>query len=154
MGFFFRFVAGSISSDFTEPAVGLMTPYSALFIFAIGIFLSNFIWNSIVMESPFVGEPVSYKDYFTKGTIRLHSIGWLGGIIWTIGMSLSLIASEQAGFAISYGLGQGATLVAALWGVFVWKEFKGANSKTKKMINLMFLFFILGIVCIIYAAKN
>jgi glucose uptake protein len=130
-----------------------MTPYSALFIFAIGIFISNFLWNTIVMKKPFVGLPVSYKDYFTKGNIRLHSIGWLGGIIWTAGMSFSLIASEQAGFAISYGLGQGATMVAAFWGVFVWKEFKEANSTTKRMINLMFLFFIVGIICIIYAGQ-
>ena len=86
--------------------------------------------------------------------MKLHSIGWLGGIIWAVGMSFSLIASEQAGFAISYGLGQGATMIAAFWGVFVWKEFKGANKATNRMINLMFLFFILGIGCIIYAAKN
>ncbi|MDH3322604.1 MAG: GRP family sugar transporter [Flavobacteriaceae bacterium] len=154
MGFFFRFVAGAISTDFSNPEIGLMTPYSALFIFSIGIFISNFLWNSIVMAKPFTGEPVTYKAYFSKGNLKLHSIGWLGGIIWAIGMSFSLIASEQAGFAISYGLGQGATMVAAFWGVFVWKEFEGANKATKKMINLMFLLFITGIICIIYAAKN
>jgi glucose uptake protein len=153
MGFFFRFVAGSISPNFSSPESGLMTPYSALFIFAVGIFISNFLWNTIVMKKPFVGLPVLYKDYFTKGSIRLHSIGWLGGVIWTVGMSFSLIASEQAGFAISYGLGQGATMVAAFWGVFVWKEFKEANTTTKRMINLMFLFFIVGIIFIIYAGQ-
>lgn len=154
MGFFFRFVAGSISTDFTNPEVGLMTPYSALFVFSIGIFISNFLWNSIVMAKPFVGKPVKYSSYFKEGNMKLHGIGWLGGIIWCIGMSFSLIASEQAGFAISYGLGQGATMVAAFWGVFVWKEFKEANKATKNMINLMFLLFIAGIICIIFAAKN
>jgi glucose uptake protein len=151
MGFFFRFVADSMSGNFSEPEVGKMTPYSAVFIFSIGIFISNFIWNSIVMAKPFSGPSVSYKDYFTKGNLKLHAIGWLGGIIWAIGMSLSLIASEQAGFAISYGLGQGATMIAAIWGVFVWKEFAGANPKTKKLINLMFLFFIIGLFLVVYA---
>lgn len=151
MGFFFRFVADSMAVDYTNPEVGKFTPYGALFIFSIGVFISNFIWGSIVMAKPFSGPPVKYKDYFTKGTLKLHSIGWLGGIIWAIGMSFSLLASEQAGFAISYGLGQGATMVAAIWGVFVWKEFESADRKTKNMINMMFLFFIVGLATIIYA---
>ena len=103
------------------------------------------------MAKPFSGEPVSYKDYFSKGNLKLHSIGWLGGIIWAIGMSFSILASEQAGFAISYGLGQGATMVAAIWGVFVWKEFEQAETKTKKLINLMFVFFIVGLFLIVYS---
>ncbi len=151
MGFFFRFVADSMSVDYTSPEVGKFTPYSAFFMFSIGVFISNFLWNSIVMVKPFSGEPVKYKDYFTKGSLKLHSIGWLGGIIWAVGMSFSLLASEKAGFAISYGLGQGATMVAAIWGVFVWKEFKTADTKTKKLINMMFGFFIIGLVLIIYA---
>lgn len=151
MGFFFRFVADSMAVDYTNPEVGKFTPYGALFIFSIGILISNFIWGSIVMAKPFSGPPVKYKDYFTKGNLKLHSIGWLGGIIWAIGMSFSLLASEQAGFAISYGLGQGATMVAAIWGVFVWKEFESADRKTKNMINMMFLFFIVGLAAIIYA---
>jgi len=151
MGFFFRFVADSMSVDYTSPEVGKFTPYSAFFIFSVGVLVSNFLWNSIVMAKPFSGSPVKYKDYFTKGSLKLHSIGWLGGIIWAIGMSFSLLASEQAGFAISYGLGQGATMVAAIWGVFVWKEFKTADTKTKKLINMMFGFFIVGLIMIIYA---
>lgn len=150
-GFFFRFVADAIITDYSNPEPGKMTPYSAFFIFSIGILLSNFLWNSIIMARPFTGLPVTYKDYFTKGNLKQHAIGWLGGIIWAIGMSFSLLASEQAGFAISYGLGQGATMVAAIWGVFIWKEFKDGNSKTKKLINLMFLLFVTGLVLIIYA---
>lgn len=151
MGFFFRFVADSISTDFSNPTPGKFTPYSAFFVFSVGILISNFLWNSIVMARPFKGAPVKYKDYVRMGNLRLHSIGWLGGIIWAIGMSFSLLASEQAGFAISYGLGQGATMVAAIWGVFVWKEFKTADAKTNRLINFMFLFFIVGLVLIIYA---
>lgn len=151
MGFFFRFVADSMITNFAAPEMGKLTPYSAVFIFSIGIFISNFLFNSVVMARPFTGSPVSYKDYFSKGNLKLHAIGWLGGIIWAVGMSFSLIASEQAGFAISYGLGQGATMVAAFWGVYIWKEFKDANSKTKRLINLMFLLFIVGLILVIYA---
>lgn len=151
MGFFYRFVAASMSINFANPEVGKLTPYTAVVIFSLGLFFSNFIWNSIVMAKPFVGEPVSFSDYFKKGNTRLHLIGILGGIIWNIGMSLNIIAAGTAGFAISYGLGQGATMIAAFWGVFIWKEFKEAPAGTNKLLGLMFLFFFLGLVMIIMA---
>jgi len=151
MGFFYRFVAASMSTDFANPEMGKLTPYTAVVIFSVGLLLSNFIWNSIVMAKPFVGESVRYGDYFKKGNARLHIIGILGGIIWNIGMSFSIIAAGSAGFAISYGLGQGATMVAAFWGVFIWKEFKEAPAGTNKLIALMFLFYIIGLALIIIA---
>jgi glucose uptake protein len=151
MGFFFRFVAAATSTDFTEPEAGLFTPYSAVFVFSIGILLSNFLWNSWFMYKPVQGDKTPYTDYFRLGTLKLHAIGILGGIIWGIGMSLSLIASEKAGFAISYGLGQGATMVAAAWGVFIWKEFKDAPKGTNGYIAMMFTLFIIGLVLIIYS---
>ncbi len=151
MGFFYRFVAASMSTDFISPEAGLLTPYSAVFIFSIGIFVSNFLWNSIFMFKPVKGEKVSYVDYFKQGDIKLHLIGILGGIIWCIGMSLSLIAADKAGFAISYGLGQGATMVAAAWGVFVWKEFKDAPEGVNRLIGMMFFFFIAGLALIVYS---
>ena len=66
-------------------------------------------------------------------------------------MMLSIMAGDIAGYAISYGLGQGATLVAAIWGVFVWKEFKNAPKGTSKLLALMFVSFIVGLVLIILA---
>ena len=151
MGFFYRFVAYSMSEDFKNPEEGFFTPYTAVFIFSLGIFLSNFLWNTYFMYKPIQGEKVSYLDYFTKGTTNLHLIGIFGGVIWCIGMSLSMIASEKAGYAISYGLGQGATMVAAAWGVFVWKEFKGSPKGTDRLIYMMFLFFIVGLSLIIFS---
>jgi len=151
MGFFYRFVAVSMTGDFAEPEIGKLTPYTAVFIFSIGIFMSNFLWNTIFMYKPFKGKPVSYNDYFSLGTSKLHLIGMLGGAIWCVGMSFSIIASEQAGFPISYGLGQGATMVAAAWGVFIWKEFKGADKNTNKLIKYMFISFIIGLSLIILA---
>ncbi|HNW59608.1 MAG TPA: GRP family sugar transporter [bacterium] len=151
MGFFYRFVAASMAADYVTPEAGKMTPYTAMVIFAVGLFISNFVWNSIVMAKPFSGAPVTYKDYFTQGNSRLHLVGLLGGAIWGVGMCFNIIAAGAAGFAISYGLGQGATMVASLWGVFIWKEFKNAPAGTNKYIALMFLFFFLGLGLIIAA---
>jgi glucose uptake protein len=151
MGFFYRFVAAATATQFANPEVGLFTPYSSVFVFGIGIFVSNFIWNTYFMYKPLSGTSSSYGDYFKKGDFKLHLIGVLGGVIWCIGMSLSIIAGEKAGFAISYGLGQGATMVAAFWGVFIWKEFSDAPKGTRRLINLMFLFFIAGLALIIYS---
>ncbi len=154
MGRFFPYVARSIANiktiDRIEEA-GKLTPYTALVVFALGLFLSNFVFNTIVMAKPFVGEPVPLGDYFKKGNPRLHLIGILGGMIWCVGMSFSILAGDRAGYAISYGLGQGATMVAALWGVFIWKEFKQAPAGTNKLLGLMFLFFIVGLALIVYA---
>ena len=151
MGFFYRFVAASMSADFINLEPGKLSPYSAIVMFSVGLLASNFLWNTIVMKRPFVGEPVAFGDYVAKGSPRLHLIGILGGVIWNLGMSLSIIAAGAAGFAISYGLGQGATLVAALWGVFIWKEFTGAPPGTSRLLALMFAAFVVGLTMIVAA---
>jgi len=151
MGYFYRFVAASMSADFRNLEAGKLGPYTAVVVFSVGLLLWSFLWNTIVMARPFVGDPVPLGDYFRKGTPRLHLVGILGGMIWNLGMSLSIIASGVAGFAISYGLGQGATLVAALWGVFVWKEFEKATAGTSRLLAAMFVAFVIGLGLIVYA---
>jgi len=150
MGFFYRFVAAAMPTDFINPEAGKMGPYAAVLVFSVGLLASNLVFNTFIMKKPFVGEPVSFSAYF-QGSPGTHFIGVVGGLIWGVGMSFSIIASGQAGFAISYGLGQGATMVAALWGVFVWKEFKDAPRGTNKLIGLMFICFLVGLVAIILA---
>lgn len=153
MSFFYRFVAASMDLDnFINPAAGMMTPYTAVVVFSFGIFISNFLFNTILMKKPISGEPTNYKAYF-KGKLSIHWVGILGGIIWGIGNSLNLIAAGKAGAAISYGLGQGATLIAALWGVFIWKEFKNSPKGTNGMLVIMFILFVLGLISIIYAGQ-
>lgn len=150
MALFYRFVASSMVASFEAPEAGKLTPYSALFFFAIGVLISNFLLNYIIMKKPFEGKPLSFQDY-KKGSLGVHLTGVLGGLIWNIGMSFSIIASGKAGFAISYGLGQGATLIAALWGVFVWKEFKGASKSVNMLIFFMFLLYLAGLALLVYA---
>ncbi len=147
-GFFYRFVAASMSLDFNNLDPGKLSPYSAVFMFALGLLVSNVVFNSFIMKKPFVGSPVSAAAYFNAGA-KTHLIGVVGGMIWGVGMTFSIIASGQAGFAISYGLGQGATLVAALWGVFVWKEFKDLPKGSGWLIVLMFVCFVAGLTLII-----
>ena len=132
------------------PEAGKMTPYSAFFIFTLGIFISNFIFNAIAMRFPVSGEPITEKEYF-KGGLPIHLVGILGGLIWGLGFSINLVASSAAGTAIAYGLGQGATLVSALWGIFVWQEFKGAPKKANTLNLIMIILFLIGLGLIIVA---
>jgi len=135
MGLFYPQLMRAISSDFrsapTQP--GLLNPYTALVFFGIGVVLSNLIVNPIFMRR--ANLPIAE---YTRGSVRLHSLGLLGGAIWMIALTLNVLASGVAGPAISYALGQGATLVAALWGVFIWREFKDAPSGTGLLLAVMF----------------
>lgn len=154
MSFFYRFVAAAMDiNNFESPTPGMATPYTAFFIFTIGMLVSNFLFNTLIMKKPFVGEPVSYNDYF-KGSFPTHLVGVVGGLIWGLGTLLSFLSAGKAGAAISYGLGQGATMVAAFWGVFIWKEFKGGGATVNRLLSLMFLLFISGLVLIILSGGN
>jgi glucose uptake protein len=148
MGYFYRFVAASMSADFVHMEPGKLSPYTALVFFTLGILGSNFVFNTAIMVRPFVGAPVPFSDYF-RGTARDHLWGVVGGMIWGVGMMFSIIAFGVAGSAISYGLGQGATLVAALWGVFIWREFREAPQGTRPLIALMFAAYVAGLALII-----
>jgi glucose uptake protein len=151
MSFFSAFVMRAMDlTNFAAPAAGKVTPYTATVIFTLAVLLSNFIFNTLVMKKPFVGEPVDLGQYF-KGNAKTHLVGMLGGAIWCLGTALSYITAEKAGAAISYALGQGAPMVAAIWGVFIWKEFKGAKKNVYALLGLMFVLFIAGLACIVAA---
>ncbi|MGN6801056.1 MAG: GRP family sugar transporter [Ginsengibacter sp.] len=150
MGLFYKYVAGSMFTNFDVPEPGKLSPYTAVVIFGVGVFVSNFIFNTILMKRPITGNPVSYSDYF-NGSFKSHLTGILGGIIWCTGLSFSIIASDKAGPAISYGLGQGATVIAALWGIYIWKEFRDASKNTRLILNMMLLFYVAGLALLIAA---
>ena len=145
MGSFYPMLVRAVSPDFSSGAIeaGFLTPYTALFYFGIGLLLSNFVVNTIFMKAG--GK--TYGRYFGGGP-KLHSLGILGGMIWMVALGLNVIASGVAGPAISYALGQGATLVAAIWGVFIWKEFKAAPASAYPFIVLMFLGYTNGLALI------
>ncbi len=147
-----RVVDMSFMQGALTPAAGKMTPYTAFFLFTLGVFVSNFLFNTIAMKKPVVGEPVKGADWF-KGAFPIHLVGILGGSIWATGTLLSFVTAGTAGAAISYALGQGATLVSALWGILVWKEFAGAPKKSAYLNVAMIVLFVAGLAFLIKAGS-
>ena len=153
MSFFSALVYNGVDiNNFQNPAAGMLTPYTGMVIFALGVFLSNFVVNTVVMKKPFVGEPVAISEYF-KGDCRTHLVGMLGGAIWCLGTVLNYMCAGKAGAAVSYALGQGAPMIAAIWGVFIWKEFKGAKKGVYGLLALMFCLFVAGLALIIVSGN-
>lgn len=140
MGLFYPFVAKATTGP------NHLGPYSVAFVFSIGVLLCTIPVNYIFMRKPITGAPVAMSDYF-RGSGAMHFWGILGGVIWGIGMISNFIASyaQMVGPAAAYALGQGATMVSAIWGVFVWREFAGAPPAARRLIALMFLCFIVGL---------
>lgn len=124
-----------------------LTPYSAATFLTLGALLSCFIWNIYFMKKPLVGEPVNFGGFFS-GPPSGHLLGLFGGCVWGLGTVLNLTAGNLTGQARSYAIGQSAPMVAALWGVLVWKEFAGAGSRAKFYLALMFVFYILAILLV------
>jgi glucose uptake protein len=143
MGSFFPLVEMGKEGD-----LGL-GPYAIGVIFAAGVFLSTFVFNLFFMNLPVEGEPVEILDYF-EGNAKVHLLGWAGGAIWCIGAISNFTAASapenvQIGPAISYAIGQGATMISALWGLLVWREFAGADFKVKSLVVIMLFLFVCGL---------
>ena len=126
-------------------------PYAACVFLTLGALLSCFIWNIYFMKRPLVGEPVSFSGFF-RGPASGHALGLLGGFIWGTGTVFNMVAASLTGVAISYAIGQSAPMVAALWGIFAWKEFDGSGSKAKIYLLLMFVFY--GLAILLVAKAN
>ena len=143
MGVFYPLVEMSKQGD-----LGL-GPYTAAFMFAVGVLLTTPVYNLFFMNLPVEGEPVGFRQYFQGGS-KEHLLGLLGGIIWMTGTVANFVAASappkvNVGPAVSYAIGQGATLISALWGLLIWKEFAGAEGKVRAYIVLMLLFFVAGL---------
>ncbi|MBD2703960.1 multidrug DMT transporter permease [Spirosoma sp. BT702] len=149
MSFFFYFVVKAMSIDYTNPTAGFLTPYTALVIFAIGVVASTPLFLPLLRR--FASKPADSEIYYSDVKRRCHQLGMLGGMIWCLGLASSLLASGAAGYAISYGLGQGATIIAVLWGVFLWREFRGAPTTASRYLVMMGFCYVLGLVLIISA---
>jgi glucose uptake protein len=141
MGLWAPFVARAMTNGNT------LGPYSIAVFLTLGALVSCFIWNIYFMKHPLVGEPVGFSGFF-RAPFSGHVLGLLGGFIWGTGMVFNLVAASFTGVAISYAIGQSAPMVAALWGVFAWKEFAGAPGKAKFYLSLMFVFYCFGILLV------
>lgn len=144
---YYLFVQRSIDTEFVAATAGKLTNYTAVVAFSVGVMISTFLYNSFFMKRPIEGPPLAASDYFA-GTAKQHAAGVAGGMIWCCGNIFTFMAVKAAGPAISYGLSIAAPVVAAIWGVFVWKEFRGAPSGTGKILAAMFVFYLVSLVLI------
>lgn len=148
--FFYGLVVKATAPEFG--GVGTLSPYQAVFFFALSVLVTTFILNPFMMRYSVEGRS-TVKDYFTKGDTRTHLIGMLGGFIWMSGMVISFMTAGAAvNKAVSYALSNASPLVAMIWGVLIWKEFKDAPKGTNKYVTLMFLCFLAALILI--AASN
>jgi glucose uptake protein len=143
MGSFYPLVEMSRA---TEVGLG---PYTAAVMFSIGVFVSTFVFNLYFMNLPVQGEPIPFTGYF-QGSGKNHMLGIAGGSVWCVGAIANFVAASaprevNVSPATSYALGQGATMISALWGLLVWKEFAGAAPRVRMLLTVMIALFLLGL---------
>jgi glucose uptake protein len=141
MGSFYPFVAKAMSG---ASAPG---PYAVAFFFALGVLICSVPFNTLLMHRPLDGSiPVAMRAYF-EAPSHWHFWGILGGAIWCTGAVFNFVASEVhfVGPAVSYSIGQGATMISAAWGVFIWREFAGAPRRSRIFLIWMFVLFLIGL---------
>lgn len=147
MGSFYPFVAKAMNG---KHAIG---PYAAAFYFVLGVDVCCLVANTILMRTPLDGkEPVPFSSY-RKAKLSWHIWGIIGGAIWCTGAILNFVAARAniVGPAVSYSIGQGATMISAAWGVFIWREFSTAPRRSKVLLTWMFIFFIGGLAAVAMA---
>jgi len=141
MGSFYPFVARSMSG------VDAPGPYAVSLIFVIGVALSAIPFNYLLMRKPLDAQPAVAMNGFATAPLGWHVWGTVGGIIWCTGAVFNFVASRAhvVGPAVSYSIGQGATMISACWGVFVWREFSTASARAKTYLFWMFVLFVAGL---------
>ncbi len=147
IAFFYGFVVKSLDGEFVAGGTGNLTPSSAIFFFSLGVIICTILFYLFIMKQFKVGNPGTFKEYF-GGSFKSHLAGYLGGLIWALGMVVSFMAVGAANPAIAYALSNAAPVAAILWGVFIWKEFKGAPKGTNNLLLIMFILYIVGLVLI------
>jgi glucose uptake protein len=141
MGTFYPFVAKSALGPHS------LGPYAVAFVFSIGVVVCSIPVNAWLMRHSLTGEPASSLKEYRLARASWHGWGIAGGAVWCTGAVASFVASHanQVGPAISYAIGQGATMVSAVWGVFIWREFADSPSSSRKLLPYMFVLFLLGL---------
>jgi glucose uptake protein len=142
-GLFYPLVAKSLAGP------GHLQPYTVNAVFALGAAASALPMIYLLLRRPISGPPLQLSDY-GSGSWKVHAWGITGGLIWGVGTIANFVASyvPMIGPATSFSMGEGNTMISALWGVFVWREFRGASKQVRIYLALMFLCFLLGLTSI------
>jgi glucose uptake protein len=141
MGSFYPFVSHAMSG------AGAPGPYAVCLFFIGGVALCAIPMNYVLMRKPLDGQlPVTMQRY-RAAPVWWHFWGVIGGGIWLSGAIANFVASRAhvVGPAVSYSIGQGATMISACWGVFIWHEFATAPVQAKRYLVWMFVLFIAGL---------
>ncbi len=147
MGTFYPFVSRAMTGD-NAPG-----PYATSLFFTLGVALCAVPFNYLLMRKPLDGKAAVSMAGYWRAKPSWHVWGVLGGVIWCTGATLNFVASRTAivGPAVSYSIGQGATMISAAWGVFIWREFATAPRLAKRLLFWMFVLFLLGLTMIAIA---
>jgi glucose uptake protein len=129
-----------------------LTPYAVAVLFTLGALACCFVFNTALMRRPLAGTPVDFSGYRTAPA-AYHVLGLAGGIVWGVGTVFNLVAASLVGVAISYAIGQASPMVAALWGVFAWREFRGSPARAKVYLAGMFASYLLALLLIARAYR-
>jgi glucose uptake protein len=144
VGIFPPFVGGAISGEHA------LDPYVATIFFMLGASIATIVGIPLLLRKPLIGEATSLTGY-TEGAPRAHLFGWLAGAIWCIGTFSNFISAGLVGVAISWGIGSGAPMVGALWGILLWKEFDGASRRAWLLIGTSLALYAAGVVLVAIA---
>jgi glucose uptake protein len=131
-----------------DPDIGL-GPYALAVIFCMGIAVSTILYNLYFMNLPVKGKPLEILAYF-HSDLSQHLLGLLGGAVWALGaIGAFVLASSPTetlpGPALSYVLAQSSPLLAAIWGLVVWKESRGADAKVTALMGVMLFLLAAGL---------
>ncbi len=141
MGTFAPFVTRAMT------AAHPLTPYTVAVFFTLGALICCFFFNVYLMKKPIVGEPLTFAGY-RSASPSYHVLGLLGGAIWGVGTVFNFVAASLVGVAISYAIGQASPMIAALWGVFVWHEFRGSSGRARAYLVAMFVSYVVALILI------
>lgn len=150
IAFYYGFVVKSLDRSFVDGGTGTLTPSTAIVFMALGVIVCTVLFFAFFMKPLKVGVPGTFREFFS-GSLKTHMAGILGGLIWCLGMVASFMAVGAANPAIAYALSNAAPVIAIIWGVFIWKEFKGAPKGTNALLAIMFILYIIGLVMITYS---
>jgi glucose uptake protein len=142
-----------VLSEATSGENGL-APYSAVLLLSISVLLSApfFVLFFITFPVAGAGTPGSYLT----GNKKQHLLGLTGGILWTAGLLASLLAAvapitAQPSPVIQYSLSHGAVLVAAVWGLLAWQEFRGTGDRVRMLVMGMLVLLLGGLGVVAFA---
>jgi len=146
VGCFPPFVARAIRG----PAA--LDSYAVSFYFMVGAMAATFLTVPILLAHPLFGDKGTLRDY-RRGSLAWHVLGMASGGIWCFGTVANFLSAKLVGVAISWGIGSSASMVAALWGIFLWKEFAKSGRNARVLITVSLACYLAGVMGVAMALK-